>query len=167
MILTVKPIKGEPTCFLVESYTLRCISCSRLLRRFPANMVWFSEKQKALLGFAGVWTKVETTLEKLKQNRANTAGDQCPKCGGVLEMRFHKVDIAGYNCNGECGCEYFAVTLQKQLRQAPKSEWNLGLHRCSHIEAARDFAIDVVVTSHEYHRLRVNGNGKQREEHAA
>jgi len=167
MILTVKPVPGEPTCFMVESYTLQCQNCNRLVRRFPVNMVWFSEKQKMLLKFVGVWIKIEAVLEKLKQNRANVSGDQCPKCGGVLEMRLHKVDIARFNCNGECGCEYFTTTLQKELRKLKPAEQALGLHRCSHIEAARDFAIDVAIAGHEHLRLRVNGNGKQKEEHAA
>lgn len=167
MILTVKPIRGEPTCFYVESYTLQCTNCTKLVRRFPVNMVWFSEKQKMLLKFVGVWAKIEAALEKLSQNRVNVSGDQCPKCAGVMEMRFHKVDIARFNCNGECGCEYFTTTLQKELRKLSASEQALGLFRCSHIEAARDFAVDVAVAGHEHQRLRVNGNGKQREEHAA
>lgn len=169
MILTVKSIAREPTCFLVESFELQCVNpqCGKIVKRFPELMVDFSSRQRALLRFTGVWNRVSVIVVGLKLKAFRQPGEQCPKCGAALDNRWHKVDIARNDLNGECGCEHFQFTLRKELRKVSKEDRAMGLCRCAHIEAARDFAIDVAVATHEQYRLAVNGKKGQKEEHAA
>ena len=77
-------------------------------------------------------------------------GDACPKCdNGVLRERWHMVDIAMNNCSGECSCEYFSFTLGPKVRALPADQQRLGRNRCSHIEAARNAALDITLRAHQ------------------
>ena len=142
-MLRVKAIPGEPTRFWVESNTLVCTSpeCSRTYNR----------KQR----------------HRLVPNQSSPTdylhiGDPCPVCGATLDVRFHVVDIASNNCNGQCGCEFFSFTHAPALAKLLPSDRGMGKHRCSHIEAARQFALDVALHGHEYERYK--DAGRQREE---
>ena len=82
--------------------------------------------------------------------------------GGRLEVRFHVVDIAAHNMNGKCGCEYFEFALENVVAGLPPEIQGLGKYRCSHIDAVREFALDLTILNHE-HRRYADANG-QREE---
>lgn len=146
-MLRVKAIPGEPTCYHVESAELQCKNpeCAQLYKTLPPMLVWFSKRQKEFLRFAGVWTKIDKILSGLKKPIMRP-GDQCKKCGNVVDHRWHRVDISAYNLNGECGCEKFYYDYGPALRRGGAV---CGEHRCSHIEAARDFALDLSLASHQ------------------
>lgn len=169
MILMVRAIAGEPTCFEVESFHLQCANprCQKTIKRFPDLLVEFSARQRAVLQFVGVWNRVAVVVRGLRAKAFRQPGDPCPRCGGALEARWHKVDIARCDLNGECGCEHFQMTLFKELKRLTKAQRALGPFRCAHIEAAREFALDVAVAGHEKQRLLINGRNGQKEEHAA
>lgn len=99
-----------------------------------------------------------------KLQRKLHVGGPCPHegCDGTLDLRFHKVDIANWNQNGECSCEYFQIKLAPVLSRLPLPDQGAGLHRCHHIRAAREFALDVSLRAHE--RDRYAHAGRQREE---
>ena len=75
-----------------------------------------------------------------------------PPCQGVVEEQWHLVDIAGWDRNGGCGCEYFEMCLEPLLSRMAPNERAAGPHRCRHIHAARDFALDLSLASHEHLR---------------
>lgn len=132
-MLRVLKIPGEATRYHVESNTLECV----LNRRHQ-----FSRLRK----------------------RGIYIGGPCPKegCPGTLDCRFHQVDISMYNLNGWCSCEYFAFGLEPKVSRMGPAEQGAGNHRCAHINAARDFALDVSLKAHERERYaRARG---QREE---
>lgn len=141
--------KGEPTVFCVESNSLECINpeCRapngerRYLTRRDNH--WIYRKGKFILDKPRV-------------------GDGCPKCKAPLDLFFYSVDIAAFNCNGSCNCMYFTCDLGPKVSRASLEEQGAGKYRCSHIEAARDFALDVSLHSHE--RTRYAGARGQREE---
>ena len=81
---------------------------------------------------------------------------------GVMRERFHLVDIAEFNSNGICSCEFFECGHGPKLRGMSSVEQAMGKHRCQHIEAARSFALDVALKCH--HVERYAGSGRQREE---
>jgi hypothetical protein len=143
-MLRVKAIPGEPTRFWVESGTLQCTDpqCGKMYNR--------------------------RTRHRLVPGQAHPTdylhiGDPCPACGtGTLDVRFHVVDISDYSYNASCSCEFFEFCLRPELTRMLPSEQGAGKHRCSHIIAARDFALDVALHAHEHVRYK-DANG-QREE---
>lgn len=130
-MLRVVAIHGEPTRFYVESQSLQC--CVH-----PEDHL-FSRHRKPHLAIGGA----------------------CPKCGGQLDVRFHLVDIALFNANGQCACEWFAFKLGPAVSRVPLPEQGAGKWRCSHIEAARNFALDLSLKQHD--RDRHERAGRQRE----
>jgi hypothetical protein len=143
-MLRVMAIVGESTRFHVESNTLQCTDpqCGKMFNR--------------------------RTRHRLVPGQAHPTdylhiGDPCPACGtGTLDVRFHVVDIEDYSCNASCSCEFFEFCLRPQLSRMLPSEQGMGKHRCSHIIAARDFALDIALKAHEHDRYR--GARGQREE---
>lgn len=115
---------GSPTRFFVESNCLQC----------------------------GNHQCVKLFNKYLKQGLHS--GMKCPKCGGMLDHRWHLVDIAEFNGNGFCGCEFFAFRQQPLLTRATPAEQGMGKWRCKHIVAARDFALDVALRAHRYDNKR-------------
>ena len=115
----VVPIDREPTCYWVESDTLRCNRCnSRFDRTIPKN---------SSLG----------------------PHNHCPKCQtGQLVLRWHRVDIAALDCNGECGCERFEHSLGPLARGVTIELRQAGKYRCKHIDAAREIALDISLRYH-------------------
>lgn len=153
-MLKVRAIPGEPTCFFCESNELICDNpqCSKLYRRLPASYVQFSSRQKDFLRALGLWNKVERHLKQLEQSFAlkHREGDACAKCGqGKLRLREHKVDISEYGFSGWCSCEYFEFTCAPELAKLSRSQQGAGTHRCQHVWAARDFALDLSIMAHE------------------
>lgn len=121
-MLRVKPVPGEATRFWVEGNTIQCV--------VPECAAQFSRKRRSDLGI----------------------GSKCPKCGGgKLDVRFHTVDLSGFAPAGHCSCEHFEFNLQPKLcRMSPQERTQHAASlRCSHIGAARDFAMDLVVAAHE------------------
>lgn len=156
--LRVQAIAGETTCFMVESAEVQCVNpvCSKLYRRTPNGYARFGTGQKTLLNMIGVWNKVQSYLRRMERewNTRYVPGAQCPRCGAALAERSHRVDTTGYNCNGECGCEWFQFVASKELRRLTPEQQGMGEWRCSHIEAARSFDYDVRLRVGELYRLR-------------
>ena len=161
-LLRVKPIEGEPTSFMVESDEVQCVNpeCSKLLKKTPKLASHFTARQEATLRFAGVWRKVEGTIRLLTSRPTIASGDPCPKCGAALGERWHRVDLTAGGFNGVCSCEYFAFALGPEVRKLSKADQALGIHRCQHISAARDFALDARLMAEEKWRTK-QANGKR------
>jgi hypothetical protein len=87
------------------------------------------------------------TADEFVQRRPNLRMRQV----GTLDVRFHVVDLAMFAPVGQCSCEHFQFSLQPRLvRMSPEERTAVAeAHRCSHIKAARDFALDLVVYHHE------------------
>lgn len=133
------PIHGEPTRYHVESGSLECQGCQRLFNRR------------------------ETRFSNLRP------GLPCPACGRAsVEIRWHLVDIACFQTIGQCSCEHFQFTLQKELTKIAPSllrtltQRTADKLRCAHIIAARSYALTLTVRQHEEQRLA--GAGRQTEE---
>lgn len=92
---------------------------------------------------------------KIRKADKYAAGDPCPTCGEEVEERWHIVDIAGYDANGTCSCEFFQFRLEPIIVRLPAG--SLERHRCSHIQASRDFALDVYLGAYARSRKEVNG----------
>jgi hypothetical protein len=156
-MLRVKACPGSPTVFFSESSELECVrpECGKLYKRVPPELVYFSLRQRSFLRAMGLWDRVDRRLKDLEGYASKfRVGDLCKKCGvGTLDVRFHTVDIAAYGLNGGCGCEYFLFSLRKELEGAGRDERLAGAHRCQHIDAARDFALDLSLRAHEHERL--------------
>lgn len=144
-MLRVKAIPGESTRFWVESNTLICSNaqCSKLYTR--------RERHRLVPGQA-------YPTEYLH------IGDSCPKCGQMLDVRFHTVDIAANHYAGQCSCEFWSCVIGPKLSRMLPSEQTAAAKKLmdSHIAAARDFALDVALHAHEHERYAKAG--KQREE---
>ena len=140
-MLLVKSIAGEPSAFLVQGDTLLCSNpqCGKLVRRLPASFVRFTERQREFLRTLGLLGKVD----KATENRAEIeSGEQCKKCGAVLEQRFHRVDVV----EDWCSCEFYEMVLRPARRKANGVE--IASLRCHHLEAARSFCLDAVIGAH-------------------
>ena len=118
--------KGEPTVYFVESNSLECLDQAR-------RVSMGAERYPHL-------------FSRLK-HPALRVGGPCPRCQGQLDVRFHTVDIGAYSGNGCCSCEFFQMSPEMQARVSRMSpaEQAMGRCRCSHIKAARDFALDVAL----------------------
>jgi hypothetical protein len=123
--MKVTQVPGEPTRYYVESSSLECGRCKKTQSR--------RETGKKMLA----------------------AGDGCPACKqGVLQDRWHLVDLACFRPIGQCSCEHFAFRLQANLAKIPPSQlYKLTQNeaarlRCSHIEAARALALDLTLNQH-------------------
>lgn len=130
-MLRVKAIQGEPTRFWVESNTLQCMNtrCAKLYTRHQRHRLIPKQSQP-------------TSYLR--------SGDACPECGAKLEKRYHVVDISSNHSNGSCGCEYFEFVHAPKLKNLSPAERGAGKHRCSHIIAAREFALDVALHAHRH-----------------
>jgi hypothetical protein len=121
-MLRVRTCQNEPTRFFVESNSLSCCNpeCSKTFNRH--------------------------------QHPGIHIGDKCPRCGGQLDLRFHTVEISEFNGTGFCSCEYFTFRLAPELKLlSPQQRIEKGdLLRCSHIKAARDFALDLALHLHNH-----------------
>lgn len=127
--MRVYQVQGEPTRFHVESTSLECPGCKKLFPR--------------------------TDLK----NRSLRVGGQCPACGtGTLDIRFHLVDLACWRPVGQCSCEHFQFRLKQKVELVSPATLKAMSHneaealRCSHIRAARDYALDLTVDQHERER---------------
>lgn len=65
---------------------------------------------------------------------------------------FYKVDLTHYRLNGECDCPHFRMRLEGKLKEQPRTEWSRGLWRCKHIDASREYALNI--TLREYMKER-------------
>lgn len=134
IMLRVLPVHGEPTRYHVESRSLQCT-------KQPAKHVFKRQKRPEL-----------------------RIGSPCPKCGAPLDTHFYLVDLAGFNFNGQCGCPWFEHRLAVELATIPPAERGAGPKRCSHIEAARNFALDLTLKQHEKKRLEfASGQSEERQ----
>ena len=76
-------------------------------------------------------------------------GCKCPDCGkGLIEERYHLVDLASYDLCGACSCEWHAFSITPKLRATTKEERLFRPKRCAHIEYARSFALNVLLKLH-------------------
>lgn len=143
-MLRVKAIASEPTRFYCESGTLTCVNpqCGANYNRRTRHQLVAGQRQPT---------------DYL------CIGDKCPKCGSYLDVRFLLVDIADFNGNGICACEWFQHELKKLLNKELPSEQAIGKHRCQHISAVRDFALDLSLKCHELERYK-NANGQREED---
>ncbi len=135
--LRVLQVRGEPTRYYVESNSLVCKKDGKHL---------FDTRKFQLLAVGGVCPKCATNGEKEP---------------GILAIRWHLVDLSPWQRNGECSCEWFDYSLRKRLRAMPEAEQAMGKARCSHIDAAREFALDLSLMRHDRER---NAHTNQREE---
>jgi len=101
-----------------------------------------------------------------REHKHLVVGSSCPSCGtGVLDVRFHLVDLACYRPIGQCTCEHFAFRLTAHLgKLSPTAlrtmtQGEAAKLRCTHIEAARALALDLTVEQHEQQRHA--GAGRQ------
>lgn len=136
--MRVIPVPGEPTRYRVESNSLECTKreCGKLYTRRNRHLLAPGDRSTSAYLFVG---------------------DPCPKCGSRLDLRFHLVDIASFNRNGQCDCEYFSCGLGPKVAALLPEHQAEGRHRCAHIAAARDFALDLSLTAHQ------RRNGGERE----
>ena len=58
--------------------------------------------------------------------------------------REYLVDIDAYDCIGQCACPNFTFNLNKHLRHGRRG----NQFRCKHIEAARDYALNLTLKLH-------------------
>ena len=183
-MLRVKAVDGEPTRFWVESNTLQCVNpqCakqySRLTRhqliqgqKEPTDKLHIGDLCPACVRRHEDWAEScrivvhsdSYTLapQEKKDEVALLLKGREPKIS-TLDVRFHTVDIAAFHGNGQCGCEWFTMHHIPELNKLLPSEQAFGKHRCHHIRAAREFALDVALKVHEHERYA--NAGKQREE---
>jgi hypothetical protein len=80
-------------------------------------------------------------------------------------VNWYLVDLGEYNGNGSCGCQHFEFRLKPTLERNHEIDWTRTPMRCRHIEAARQFALDVILKSYGRQQM-VNANG-QKERDAA
>lgn len=139
MQLRVQAIPGEPTRFRVESNSLECLRCHKLFSRQRGNYH---------VGQQCPHCKASLTNDVVF-NRILTSEAQVELAKAELDVRFHTVDISTYNRNGWCSCEYFEFSLATKLRGILPNQQAEGRYRCSHIDAARDFALDVALVVHK------------------
>lgn len=146
-MLRVKSVISSPSQFYVEGDSLVCAGqgCGRVVRRLPAEHVWFNKRQKLFLTSIGVLKLVEKTQQIWQDVAPHVDGERCVKCGRPMEIRWHLVDITDEHGNGYCACEYFQFSL---LPYVTKLTALSGDYRCRHIEAARDFALEMTIRAH-------------------
>lgn len=128
--LRVYQMANEPTRFHVESTSLECVACKKLFTRLEAK------------------------------NAQLRVGGACPACGqGQLDVRFHLVDVAACSPVGQCTCEHWQFRVRANLSKlSPHDRITMTQSeakrlRCSHIEAARQHALDLTIRQHEAGRL--------------
>lgn len=144
--LRVFPVPGEPTVYHVESSSAQCSSCSRVYKRWK-------------------WAFCpDTGGHRRVPRKGVTIEGPCPYrfgCDGKLQLRFHKVDIAAYNGNGQCGCETFEFSFGPALSKVRPSLWLESGLRCRHIQAARQYALDLTILNHTKQQLAPYANGRK------
>jgi hypothetical protein len=151
--LRVQLVPGHVTVYHVEGESRRCQKCGHL---------WKRDKREVggTCGWTGLVDGQEKPAGRAASGRRAQAGN--PPCAGVVDVHWHTVDIAAFNLNGACSCEYFERVLAKDLRRTSSADQGAGLKRCKHIHAARDFDLDVRLRCHE--TARYAAAGRQREE---
>jgi hypothetical protein len=98
-----------------------------------------------------------------RENSMMREGMACPKCHkGFIEERYHLVDIASYNTNGACSCEWFHYELAPKVKKMSKGQRLTNPLRCAHISIARSFCLDVLL---ELHNWEQRGSRPVEEEH--
>lgn len=130
--MKVSQIQGEPTRFHVESATLECAKCGKQFNR-----------------------------RETRYSRLPIDGD-CPKCMAEesLRERHHLVDLACYHPVGQCSCEHFSMRLIKEVEKLSPIGLTRLTHnqqeslRCTHIAAARQYALNLTVGQYERERLK-------------
>ena len=144
--LRVFPVPGEPTVFYVESSSAQCSKCSRVYKRYR-------------------WAFCPDTGGHRRVHRSNIVIEGlCPYrfgCDGTLQLRFHRVDIAAYDGNGQCGCESFEFSYGPLLSRTKPSLWMEAGLRCRHIQAAREYALDLSIRHHTKQQLAPFANGRK------
>lgn len=127
--MKVQQIQGEPTRYHVQSTSLSCACGKR-----------YSREQ-------------QVKLRLLPQGK-------CPACNGVLDWHWHLVDLADFRPIGRCSCEHFAYRLQANIAKLPPhhlakmEQGEAAKLRCSHLNAARAFALDLTIEQHEQEQLK-------------
>ena len=133
--MKVMQVQGEPTRFHVESATLECAKCGRQFNR-----------------------------RETRYSRLAVDGDcPSPKCEAeeALRERWHLVDLACYAPVGQCSCEHWSMRLIKEVEKLSPIAMARLTHnqqealRCTHIAAARQYALNLTISQHE--RERLNG----------
>lgn len=125
----------ERNVFLVEGDSLFCESCGKVFARRPNAPPWFSEKQKVFMRSLNILAPLERAFNLCAT--AEPEKTKCTRCGGKLQVRWLRVELLPYG-KADCGCEWFSSAKGKNV--APD-------FTCKHIEAARHFALDMVVTN--------------------
>ena len=76
-------------------------------------------------------------------------GMECPKCHkGKIDERWHIVDVSSYDLNGACSCEFFSFDIAPKVKKMSRAQRLTYPKRCSHIEIARSFVLDVTLSLH-------------------
>ncbi len=161
LLLRVVKMPGEATRYKCESGSLECVNkaCGR-----TSAEGFFHPRLFNL---------------RMEKNAQLKVGGLCPKCGvGILDLRFHLIDVAVFAPVGKCDCEWFDIaprpylgnmSARKYLERLSRSgiqtlsQAMVMKLRCVHIQVVRDFCLDVSILAHE--RDRYAGAGRQREEH--
>lgn len=158
MSLRVQKVEGEATRFHVESNSWCCTRCDATYNRKHRPKLQLGQQCPACLRRKDGRLKRAATLFGGKK----WVHDENPDAPvGRLDHRWHLVDIAAFNLNGQCSCEYFCYAVGPQLRLlSPAAQGDAKLW-CTHIAEARRFALDVALKAHEDARLGL------REEEAA
>ena len=83
------------------------------------------------------------------ENSFMDSGMPCPKCKqGVVEERWHLVDISSFDGCGQCDCEWHQCSIAPKLRKMEKSARIFRPIRCQHVSFARTFILDVLLKLH-------------------
>ena len=137
--MTITPVNGEPTCFMVSSRTLQCPHCTK---RIGAN-------RKKFLVPGDPCPNCGTQLKRVMPHKVDTAFlfpiGQCACWHGVTLAK-----KAG------------------EMTQAQRSKLSRGEQdalRCEHLKAARNFLLNKEMAHYELKRLK-NGNGRKEEQAA-
>lgn len=179
-LLRVLAVPGEATRFHVESGTLQCTNpqCGKQYNRrtrhrlnpperWPTDFLRIGDKCPTCVMRHNQWKKkgreamlyTDYALE-VKEQIAERLSKEEPAIG-TLDVRFHLCDIAANHGVGRCSCEYWEFGLAREVERMLPSELAVALatgrKRCSHIEAARQFALDLSIQAHERDRYRLAG----------
>ena len=144
-LLRVFPVPGEPTRFNCESGSLQCTDQEDHL---------FNRRLRPHLWVEG---PCPGTYPVVNHTRVHVP------CRGILQLRFHLVDLADFSGNGSCQCEWFMIQLRKSLEAFPARVQAQGRFRCPHIVAVREFALDLAVLCHERERYK-DAKGQREED---
>jgi len=148
-MLKVTSLPGTgPTTFIVEGETLQCVNpmCGKKVCGIPPEYARFTRQQRLFLCAAGLLSKVEARQREIESYTAHRKDEKCRKCGGEMRRMDYLVDIA----DDQCGCEAQEFIVSRKRKAGEEQA------RCVHLEAAREFAVEIAIASFKMSRKGEN-----------